>query len=260
MDYDQMASNARGIVVTGSGGISQATTALLLSRGYRVHVLTRGLAESGLLSDPPSGLSASEADLSDDEQSARGFEQARAVLGELDGLVAVAGGSARGLGDGPIEHVTAQALHANVDLNLVTTTNSLREFVWFGPSDGSPRPRSAVLIGSALARYPASPLFATHGYAALKAGIEGLARSSAAHYAATGLTVNVVAPGVTRTPMAQRAQQDPVVAGYVRQRQPLSADGFIEPGDIAQACEWLLRARSVTGQVIYVDAGWSVYG
>ncbi|WP_172582165.1 SDR family NAD(P)-dependent oxidoreductase [Subtercola boreus] len=250
----------RGVVVTGSGGISDATARLLLHRGFRVHVISRRAGHTALLQNPPDGLTASIADLSDDGETERAFDEARVAMGEVDGLVAVAGGSARSLGDGPIDELMTPSLHRNIDLNLATTMNSLREFIRQGAATEEQEFRSAVLIGSALARHPASPLFVTHGYAAIKAGIEGLARSAAAHYASQQITVNVVAPGLTRTPMAERAQQNPVVAAYARSRQPLTDDGFIEPDDVAEACEWLMRARTVTGQVIYIDAGWSVYG
>jgi NAD(P)-dependent dehydrogenase (short-subunit alcohol dehydrogenase family) len=175
-------------------------------------------------------------------------------------LVAVAGGSGRSLGDGPIDQLTQSALHRNVDLNLATTAAALREFLRVGGDVPAIPHRSAILIGSSLARYSASPLFVTHAYAALKAGIEGLARSAAAHYAKDGVTVNVIAPGLTRTAKARRALEDPLVSDYARRRQPLTEDGFLEPEDVAQACEWPLRARAVTGQIIYIDGGWSVFG
>src|SRR3546814_18134844 len=80
------------------------------------------------------------------------------------------------------------------------------------------------------------------------------------HYLQERIAINVVAPGLTKTPMAQRAQEDPAVIEYARKRQALTDDGFLDPDDVGVACEWLLGARTVTGQVIYVDAGWSVYG
>lgn len=250
---------SRGVVVTGSGGISEATAAVLLDAGDRVHVIARRVDHTGFLTSPRAGLTMSVADLSDDEQTHAAFADAARSLGTIDGLVAVAGGSARRLGDGAVDGITSAALHANVDLNLATTLNALREFIALGDQE-PPGHRSAVLIGSALARHPASPLFVTHGYAALKAATEGLAITTAAHYADRRITVNVVAPGLTRTPMAERAQQDPIISEYARRRQPLADDGFIDPIDVAEACAWLLRARTVTGQVITVDAGWSVFG
>lgn len=256
--------SGRRIVVTGSGGISAATVRRCVREGARVHVVSRGADGARALADASPAITWSAADLSTDADSGRAFDEAETALGGLDGLVAVAGGSARRMGDGPIDQLTTGGLEATVALNLATTTNALREFTarWVSGGRGSYPERwaSAVLIGSSLGRYPASPLFVTHGYAAVKAGIEGLARAAAAHYSTEALTVNVVAPGLTRTPMALRASEDPEVSAYARRRQPLADDGFVDPDEVASACEWMLGARSVTGQVVYVDGGWSVYG
>ncbi len=252
--------DGRRIVVTGSGGISSATVQRCLREGASVHVISRDAESAGALAELSPRVSWSTANLSSDAESSRAFDEAADTLGGLDGLVAVAGGSARRLGDGPVHALSVDGLNATVALNLATTTNALREFTarWLATErDGSWA--SAILIGSALGRFPASPLFVTHGYAAVKAGIEGLARSAAAHYSHDALTVNVVAPGLTRTPMAQRATEDAEVSAYARKRQPLADDGFVDPDEVASACEWMLGARSVTGQVVYVDGGWGVY-
>jgi NAD(P)-dependent dehydrogenase (short-subunit alcohol dehydrogenase family) len=250
----------RRIVITGAGGISAATAIRVAAQGARVHLISRDPEKARVLAADVPGISWSAADLTSDEETIRAYDEAEAALGGIDGLVAVAGGSARRFGDGPIDQLSAAALHATVDLNLATATNALREFVarW-SPTAGQPW-ASAILIGSALGRFPASPLFVTHGYAATKAAIEGLARSAAAHYLPQRIAINVVAPGLTKTPMAQRAQQDEAVIEYARKRQQLTDDGFLDPDDVGVACEWLLGARTVTGQVIYVDGGWSVYG
>lgn len=253
--------SGRRIVITGAGGISTATAFRCVEQGARVHILTRDPDKARSVAETVPGVTWTAVDLTSDEESRAGYDEAEQTLGGIDGLVAVAGGSARRFGDGPVDQLTAAALHSTVDLNLVTTTNALREFVsrW-NPDPSSQAWASAILIGSTLGRFPASPLFVTHGYAASKAAIEGLALSSAAHYLSKRITVNVVAPGLTRTPMAQRAQEDETVSAYARQRQPLADDGFVDPDDVGMACEWMLGAKSVTGQVVYIDGGWSVYG
>lgn len=253
----------RKIVVTGSGGISSATVLRCAAEGASVHVISRGEVGVRALAEAVPGVTWSAADLSSEQECARGFDEAQAALGGIDGLVAVAGGSARRFGDGPIDKLGTDGLNATVALNLATTTNALHEFTsrWLAQREAGTAPDlgSAILIGSSLGRFPASPLFVTHGYAAVKAGIEGLARSAAAHYSHESLTVNVVAPGLTRTPMAQRATEDPEVSAYAQKRQPLAEDGFVNADEVASACEWMLGARSVTGQVLYIDGGWSVY-
>ena len=250
----------RRVVVTGAGGISTAVARRCADDGARVHVISRDAEEIERLRASVPEATGSVADLSDDAATAAAFDAAERAMGLPDGLVAVAGGSARRFGDGPVDALTADAVRATADLDLVTTLLAPREFTARRIAAGAPAPAAAVLIGSVLARRPASPLFVTHAYAAMKAGIEGAARSAAAHYADRGITVNVVAPGLTRTPMARRAQEDPEVSAYARRRQPLAPGGFVDPADVADACAWLLGAGAVTGQVIEVDGGWGVLG
>ena len=101
--------------------------------------------------------------------------------------------------------------------------------------------------------------FATVAYAASKGAIIAMSRSMAASYAPDGIRVNVVAPGLVRTPMSARACEDPAVLEYMQVRQPLLRD-VIPVADVAATCVYLLTdaSRAMTGQVIRVDAGWSV--
>ena len=81
----------------------------------------------------------------------------------------------------------------------------------------------------------------------------------AAYYAGSGIRVNAIAPGLTRTPMSLRAQSDEKILTQMKTKQPL-AGTLIDPDDIARAAMFLLSdsARYVTGQVLGVDAGWEV--
>jgi NAD(P)-dependent dehydrogenase (short-subunit alcohol dehydrogenase family) len=120
--------------------------------------------------------------------------------------------------------------------------------------------RGAILtMSSALAQHPSAVHFATHAYAASKGAIEGLTRALAAHYASNGIRANAIAPSLVATPMSTRAQSDPEILAYLRQKQPL-AGGPIEADAVTPVALHLLSrdARMVTGQVIEVDGGWSV--
>jgi NAD(P)-dependent dehydrogenase (short-subunit alcohol dehydrogenase family) len=81
----------------------------------------------------------------------------------------------------------------------------------------------------------------------------------AARYASDKIRVNAIAPGLTRTPMSGRAQQNPDILEFMRIKQPLSED-LIEADDVARAALFLLssEARYITGEVLRVDAGWRV--
>lgn len=106
-----------------------------------------------------------------------------------------------------------------------------------------------------------SSVAAAHGYsnheaiAATKAGVTGLAISAAATYAAKKIRVNVVAPGLTKTPLTQRIWENEKARETSISMNPLGRLG--EPEDIAEAISWLLSDRSswVTGQVLGIDGG-----
>jgi NAD(P)-dependent dehydrogenase (short-subunit alcohol dehydrogenase family) len=91
--------------------------------------------------------------------------------------------------------------------------------------------------------------------AAAKAGVEGLARSAAATWAARGVRVNVVAPGLVETPLsAHLTRPGPSLDASLR-LHPLGRIGL--PSDIVPAVRAALFSPWMTGQVLVVDGGLS---
>ena len=122
--------------------------------------------------------------------------------------------------------------------------------------------RGAILnMGSVSAEFPEPRHFATHAYAAGKGAVVALSKSMAAYYAPHLIRVNVIAPGLVRTPMSARAQGSPELLEFMRRKQPLT-DGMMEPDNIARTALFLLSddARAISGDVVKVDGGWSVAG
>jgi len=113
---------------------------------------------------------------------------------------------------------------------------------------------AAVLASSVVARIGV----ANHeAIAAAKGGIEALARSAAATYAPLRLRVNVVAPGMTETPLtANMLKLDAMREGAGKQ-YPLG--GVQSAAQVADTIAWLLSdaASRITGQVIAVDGGFT---
>ncbi|GIW95644.1 MAG: 3-ketoacyl-ACP reductase [Pirellulaceae bacterium] len=177
--------------------------------------------------------------------------------GRLDGLVHVAGGSGRALGDGPLHEIPWEGWTETLRWNLETVYHSNRAALEPLMRAGQ---GSIVNITSVLADHPAPRHFATHAYAAAKAAVVGLTRAAAAFYAPWNIRVNAVAPGLIQTPMAERALADDQIQEFLRRKQPLGQGGPGLPSDVAAAVVYLLsdESRLVTGQVIAVDGGWTV--
>lgn len=90
--------------------------------------------------------------------------------------------------------------------------------------------------------------------AAAKGAIEGFARSLAAEYAPS-FRVNVIAPSLVNTPLANKLLGNDKKKEKMDDRHPLKRVG--EASDIGQMASFLLSENStwITGQVIGVDGG-----
>lgn len=99
----------------------------------------------------------------------------------------------------------------------------------------------------------------TSPYSASKAGVIALTKSIAGELATRGITANVVAPGLTDTPMTRGTFGDSDVlkemASTGRIANPMRV--VIQPEDIAAAVAFLAspESRYITGQTLHVNAG-----
>jgi NAD(P)-dependent dehydrogenase (short-subunit alcohol dehydrogenase family) len=87
-------------------------------------------------------------------------------------------------------------------------------------------------------------------YIAAKHGVHGLTRAAALELGGTGIRVNAIAPGVTRTGMTSSVSDD------LLRTVPLGR--IAEPEEIAAAAVWLCspEASYITGSVLVADGGW----
>jgi NAD(P)-dependent dehydrogenase (short-subunit alcohol dehydrogenase family) len=111
---------------------------------------------------------------------------------------------------------------------------------------------ASVVLISSVAATTGMPFHAS--VAAVKAALEGFARSLAAEWAPK-IRVNVVAPSLTITPMAEKLTNSPEKIEAGAQRHPLKRLG--NPCDLSNAITFLLGEESawMTGQVLAVDGG-----
>lgn len=112
--------------------------------------------------------------------------------------------------------------------------------------------QGSVVLFSSVAARRGFPNHAAIG--AAKAAVEGLAVSLAAELAPS-IRVNVVAPSLTRTRLAEPLTRSPQMADAIARQHPLGRLGEAE--DAAALADFLLSAASgwITGQVIGVDGG-----
>lgn len=253
----------RAIVVTGSTGIAAAAARRFATEGARVFVISKTAEHARDLARAlGNGAAWASADLTNGDATDAAIEACAIRFGRIDGLFSVAGGSGRRFGDGPIHAMTREGWDRTLELNLTSQALVCRSVVARmraqDPNEAGLR-GAILLMGSVIATDPAPEFFATHAYAAAKGAINALAITMAATYLPDRIRVNVVAPGLTATPMAQRAADDPAIQAYADGRQPL-AGSMMDPDEVAHAALYLLsdESRAVTGQILKVDGGWSV--
>jgi NAD(P)-dependent dehydrogenase (short-subunit alcohol dehydrogenase family) len=256
----------RVCLVTGSTGIGAATVRELAAERARVAVVSRTAKHAQALADEieaGGGIAAAfAADLTDEAETDGAVAAAIERFGRIDGLFAVAGGSGRRFGDGPIHTVGRDGWDRTLELNLTTQALICRAVVArmrTQEPNGSGTRGSILLMGSVTATDPAPEFFATHAYAAARGATIGLMTTMAAAYLPDRIRVNVVSPGLTDTPMATRAGGDPAIRAYAARKQPLAGE-MMDPAEVAHAAVFLLsdESRTITGQVLKVDGGWSI--
>lgn len=248
--------NNEVLVVTGSSGIA-AATARHWGTKDPVFVVGINTGQCKALAEELPEADFATADVRDELAVRSAVAACLARFGRIDAVFNVAGTTARSAGDGPVHECKPAAWDLVMDVNAKGTFLMCREVLGAWLRNGQ---AGAILnCGSVLAQRPHPGHFATIAYAASKGAIEAMSRSAAAYYAPAGIRINVIAPGLVRTPMSARAQADPRISEYITHKQPLTK-GMLSAEDVATAACFLLRRHSspITGQVVTVDGGWTV--
>lgn len=190
------------------------------------------------------GAASATCELSDFDAVDAVFAQAATSMGPIDGVVNAAGSLLL-----KSAHLTSREQYdAVIEASLTTAFATVRAAGKHMAANGG----SVVLVSSAAARQG----LANHeAIAAAKAGIIGLALSAAATYASSNLRFNVVAPGLTETPMTQSLTGNATSRKFSEAMHALGRLG--DPADVARAIAFLLDPANswITGQVLGVDGG-----
>ena len=251
--------NKKIVVVGGTTGMGLSAALAFVREGAQVVVVGRN-PESCTLAEKEldgNGLAMS-GDASDPQTTPKAISLCQQIFGGFDGLYHVAGGSGRRFGDGPLHDMTLDGWNYTVNLNLTSMMLSNQAAVRaFRAHAGG----GVILnMGSVLGSRPSPAYFATHAYAAMKSAVIGFTKSVAAYYANDNIRVNVLAPALVETPMAQRAVHDDTIMAFTKTKQPLDGGRIGAPTDLDGAAVYFMSDYSAftTGQVLTVDGGWSV--
>ena len=240
-------------LVTGArGGIGREVVARLRAGGCRVAAVGRSLHALG-------GLDADahiEADTTTPDGAIQAVKTTREYLGAAPTLLAHCVGNTL---IQPLHRTKAEQYRDVMTINVDSAFYILQAFVEGlraenGGTANALLAGAAVFVSSVVSRIGV----ANHeAIAAAKGAVEALARSAAATYAAQGLRINVVAPGLTETPMtAGMLKLDAMREGAGKQ-YPLG--GVQSAGQVADVIAFLLseQASRLTGQTIPVDGGFA---
>ncbi|MFH9001991.1 SDR family NAD(P)-dependent oxidoreductase [Streptomyces afghaniensis] len=157
---------------------------------------------------------------------------------------------------GPLTDMAYEDAKNVLHSNLLSAFLVMKHFAPLMPEAGG----SFVCVGSRLGMVgkPEEVL-----YSAAKGGLIMLAKGAAIEWAARGIRVNVVAPGLTVTPVIEASfQRRPDPEAYRRQREAqIPLQRLASPEEIADAVLFLASPESsyVTGAVLPVDGGYTAF-
>ncbi len=236
--------NGKTAIVTGGGsGIGLASAKRFIDEGAFVYIFGRRQAalDAALveLGENARAISGSVSDMADLD---RLFETVRTERGSLDILFANAGTGELV----PLGEITPEHYDRTFDVNVKGLVFTVQKALPLMRAGGS-----IILTGSSTS-VMGTPRFSV--YSATKAAIRNFARSWALDLRGTGIRINVLSPGPTKTELALEVVGEDAMT-EMGAGTPIGRVG--EPAEIAAAAAFLASADSsfMTGSEMFVDGG-----
>ena len=244
------------LVTGGASGIGRAVADLLAAEGARPVLADRDATE---------GAAAAQAldarfqllDVGDEAAVATVVAEVEESYGAIDVLVTCAGVLQRTL---PPSRLSWKEWDRVQRVHLRGTYACCREV----GSRMAARGRGSIVTIASVAGLASGPL---HSYGPAKAAIITLTEGLAAEWGRSGVRVNAVAPGFTKTPALARGLADGTLTS-VDLSEASALGRLVAPEEIARAVVFLASdlSSAMTGTVLTVDAGylvaapWAAYG
>jgi NAD(P)-dependent dehydrogenase (short-subunit alcohol dehydrogenase family) len=211
---------ARTILLTGStGALGAAATRRLLDDGHRVAATWYDESEA----KKPAGfadraLLPVQADVTSPASIQTAVDQARSLLGPIDGLVHLVGAW---MGGSPTEQHSLNDWNRMLEINLTSAFLCCRAVL----PEMRRRDRGRIVLVSS--RVAQVGRWGQAAYAASKAGVEILAQTIAEETRSHDVTANVVAPSTMDTPANRRALPDSDPRTWVTVDEVASSIAFL---------------------------------
>ncbi|KOO15805.1 3-ketoacyl-ACP reductase [Vibrio xuii] len=237
-------------LITGSkGGIGSAISEQLVNDGYRViATYFTGNYECALdwfneKQFNEAQVRLFELDVTNTEQCAERL----AVLLEEEGTVDVIVNNAGITRDGTFKKMQASAWKEVIETNLNSVFNVTQPLFAAMCEKGNGRVINISSVNGLKGQ------FGQTNYSAAKAGMIGFSKALAAEGARRGVTVNVVAPGYTGTPMVEAMK--PEVLESIKAQIPMGR--LATPAEIAKSVSFLVSDAGayITGETLSVNGG-----
>ena len=238
--------SGRSALITGAAsGIGRASALAFASAGASVALVdidAEGLANTAAATRAAGGRAeALVADVRDLQAVTSAIERAVQAFGRLDAAHNNAGVPGPYV---PLDEYAEQDFMEILQVDLAGVWRCMRAEIRHMRTQGS----GAIVNTSSMLGSAAMP--DNGAYVAAKHGVHGLTRAAALELGGTGIRVNAIAPGVTRTAMTSG------VSDELLRAVPLGR--IAEPEEIAAAAVWLCspEASYITGSVLVADGGW----